>query len=312
LPTGSGVTAFAAAVGRLTDDDNSLLLLAVSGGPDSIAMLLLAKASIPDRIRAATVDHGLRKEAATEAAFVASLCSGLGIPHKTLQPDAPIGGNIQSGARAARYELLEREARATDCRWIATAHHADDQLETVLMRVARGSGVDGLSGIRAQQGRVIRPMLSFSKRELEAICDLAGVKPLHDPSNDNAAFDRVAMRQWLETAEHPFDAQRAVRSAAAFADAAAALQWAADKAFEAHVHSLGDCIEINVNGLPAELCRRLLQRVLVQIEPGNASRGDAIDRALTDLSRGKRFTLGNVLCEGGEQWSFRPAPERRQ
>jgi tRNA(Ile)-lysidine synthase len=127
--------------------------IAVSGGPDSLALLLLAHAAIPGGIAAATVDHGLRAEAAGEAAFVAALCATLGIPHATLRPGAPITGNIQSSARKARYALLEIWADQHNLDWIATAHHADDQAETLLMRLSRGAGVAGLSGVRAVNGR---------------------------------------------------------------------------------------------------------------------------------------------------------------
>jgi tRNA(Ile)-lysidine synthase len=312
LPSGDNVTAFTHAIERLTGERGRSLLLAVSGGPDSLALLLLARTAFPDHIRAATVDHGLRPEATQEAVFVERLCGDLDISHAILRPDTPISGSLQSSARRARYDLLERHAKAHGCHWIATAHHADDQLETVLMRVARGSGIDGLSAIREQQGKIIRPLLGFSKAELEALCHEAGVTPVRDPSNDDAQFDRVAMRQWLARSDHPFDPKRAVRTAAAFADAAEALEWATDTAYAAHAVAYGHTITLNPAGLPNELRRRLLLRALAHIEPENTPRGDAVDRALADLASGKRFTLGNVLCEGGKAWAFRPAPTRRQ
>jgi tRNA(Ile)-lysidine synthase len=310
LPTGDAVATFGDAISRLTGGEANILL-AVSGGPDSLAMLLLAASAMPQRIAAATVDHQLRPEAADEADFVAALCTDLGVAHQILRPDTPIVGNIQANARETRYGLLAAHAAANGCAWIATAHHADDQLETVLMRVARGSGINGLSAVRAKQGQIIRPMLGFTKRQLEGICADAGVIPVRDPSNDDDEFDRVAMRKWLAAANHPFDPARAVRSAASLAEAAEALDWMADQLFETHVTLSHDEVILNPADLPDALKRKLLLRVLQQIEPDIAPRGDAIDRTLIALAAGVRSTLGNVLCEGGAKWTFRPASPRR-
>lgn len=274
-------------------------------------MLLLAHAAMPKRIAVATVDHGLRPEAAEEAAHVAQLCQRLGIPCTVLRPTEPITGNIQSSARTARYKLLEQWADAENCTWIATAHHGDDQLETILMRLARGSGVDGLAAIRARNGRIIRPMLGFAKAELEAICAAADVEPLHDPSNDNDEYDRVAMRQWLAKADHPFDLQRVARSAAALADASAALGEMADKIAAERIHTEGETLTIDATNLPRELQRRLLWNALSRLQPAAAPRGDAIDDALEALSQGKTLTLGNILCAGGTHWTLSAAPPRR-
>lgn len=310
LPTGDAVSAWSEATHKLTRENNGRILLAVSGGPDSLAMLLLAKAAKPERICAATVDHGLRPESAVEASFVGELCASLSVPHSILRPPHPIAGNVQSGAREVRYKLLSDHADAAGCQWIATAHHADDQLETLLMRLARGSGVNGLSGVRARQGRIIRPMLGFRKAALEAICAEGGVDPVHDPSNADEQFDRVAMRQWLAGDKHPFDAMRAARSAAAMADAAVALDWMSDQLATERIHADGEALTLSPADLPIELQRRLLLRALARIEPAIAPRGDAIDRVLEELPMGKRLTIGDVLCEGGDIWRFSQAPAR--
>jgi tRNA(Ile)-lysidine synthase len=310
-PDPAKIAAFADSIERLTNGDGAPLLLAVSGGPDSLTMLLLAHASMPERVSAATVDHQLRPEAAAEAAYVAELCARLGVQHDILIPAKPITGNIQSGARIARYRLLHDQAKAVGCSWIATAHHADDQLETLLMRIIRGSGVDGMASIRGRYGRVIRPMLPFTKAQLEAVCADAGIDPVRDPSNDNKDFDRVALRQWLADNRHPFDAHRAVRTGAALADAAEALDWMTKRLADDHLQFGPLSATLSPSDLPGELRRRLLLRAIKHIEADAAPRGEAIDRALIDLAAGKRFTLGNVLCEGGERWHFRPAPPRK-
>ena len=150
------VERFAADLGALLPSD-ARLGVAVSGGPDSLALLILAAATRPGRIEAATVDHGLRTESADEAAMVAGLCEQLGVPHRTLLadwPEAPTT-NIQAEARAMRYRLLNEWAIDRGLSAVATAHHADDQAETLLMRLLRGAGIGGLSATRAK--RASRP-----------------------------------------------------------------------------------------------------------------------------------------------------------
>jgi tRNA(Ile)-lysidine synthase len=291
-------------------EETARIGVAVSGGPDSLALLLLAQACFNGRVFAATVDHQLRAEAAAEASFVAKLCAQNNIPQAILTPPKPITGNIQSSARHARYALLEKWADDNQCTYIATAHHADDQLETILMRLARGSGVDGLSGVRAINGRIVRPLLAFTKSELSQICIDAGVIPIQDPSNHDLDFDRVRMREWLATSPGPLSAISAAHSAAALSDASLALDWMTDKLASERIEQQPRHVALNPDGLPHELQRRLLLRALALIEPDTMHRGSAIDRGLDSLSQGKTITLGNVLCQGGSIWRFTPAPLR--
>ncbi len=286
-------------------------MLAVSGGPDSLAMLLLASQSAPERFSAATVDHQLRPESADEAVYVSGICTQLGVAHFTLVPTDAISGNIQSSARAVRYALLEKAADANRCSLIATAHHADDQLETLLMRLARGSGVGGMAGIRARNGRVVRPLLDFTKSKLEEICEAAAINPVRDPSNDNAEFDRVAMRQWLAQSGHRFDLQAAARTAGALADADTALDWITEQLVEQRIKRDGDRISFDTKGLPKEIQRRLLLLALQRIDPKIAPRGEAVERLMIDLKAGKTATIGDILCKGGNVWHLSPAPPRR-
>ena len=301
---------FRAALCRLDCADDRLLC-AVSGGPDSLALLLLAQQVLPGKLVAATVDHQLRAESADEAQIVAEICRNLGVPHIILTPDEKISGNLQSSARAARYALLERTADAQNCRHIATAHHADDQLETLLMRLGRGSGVDGLSGIRTRNGRVMRPLLEFTQAELIDICSSAGIQSVNDPSNANIDFDRVAMRKWLANTQHPFSAPRALRTASALADASDALLWMTDTLAEQRISKENDVITCKASGLPRELKRRLLIRCLKTLDVNLAPRGDAINRLLTDLDNARTAMIGNIKCLGGSDWQFSKAPPRR-
>lgn len=301
---------FTRAVERLGAGD-SRILLAVSGGPDSLAMLLLADAVMPDRVAVATIDHGLRPEGRAEAEYVADLCAERNLQHSILTLDRPITGNIQSSARTARYDLLHGAADQLDCAFIATAHHADDQLETLLMRLARGSGVDGMSGVRPRLGRIIRPLLEFSKSELEIICKSAGVEPVRDPSNDNAEFDRVAVRKWLADAPELFDSSRASHTASAMYDAGTALAWMAEQLVATRVSKINDEVQCDASGLPAEIQRRLALAALAMIDPELRPRGDTIVRLIEALTGGITSTVGNILCKGGAIWRFSSAPPRR-
>jgi tRNA(Ile)-lysidine synthase len=287
------------------------VLLAVSGGPDSLALLLLARAALPGRVAVATVDHGLRPESSTEAKFVASLCKITNLSHRTLTVAGPAEGNVQAWARGERYRLLEEAADAERCSLIATAHHGDDQIETLLMRLVRGAGVDGMAGVRARNGRIIRPLLGFTKAELEEICTAAGIEPVRDPSNEDSDFDRVAMRQWLAAAAHRFTPEAANRTAAAMAEAGAALDWMTGRIAEERLSQAEGAIALDPTGIPRELQRRLLLMALGAIDGDYTPPGPALDRLLTSLGLGETSTIGNILCKGGAIWRFSPAPPRR-
>lgn len=305
------VKRFSSAVRKLGQLDNPKILLAVSGGPDSLALLLLANASSPLQIVVATVDHQLRAGSSSEADYVAHLCAMRSIPHHILRPVQPISGNLQSEARKVRYALLQQTASEAGCDLIATAHHADDQLETLLMRLTRGSGVDGMSGIRPRNGNIIRPLLEFNKSELEEICDSADVAPVRDPSNDDSSFDRVAIRQWLSRGPKMLDPYRANRTASALQDASAALDWMTEHLASTHIQRFSDIIQCNAKDLPHELQRRLVLLSLRSLAPTLSLRGDTLERLIDDLANGKTTTVGNVLCKGGVTWCFSVAPPRQ-
>ena len=156
------------------------LLIAVSGGPDSTALLLMAaewaKRRGKTRIEAATVDHGLRPESADEAKSVAALCARLGVGHRILQwKGVKPTSRLQERAREARYRLLVDHAKAIGAEAVMTGHHADDQAETVLFRLLRGSGVAGLRGMDVMSARdgmtIARPLMGLKKRDLIAFAN---------------------------------------------------------------------------------------------------------------------------------------------
>ena len=181
-----------------------VVAVAVSGGPDSLALLLLAHAAFgPPRVAALTVDHRLRPEAAAEAAQVAGIAAGLGVRHATLSWDDPKpAGNLQAAARTARYALMGRWCADHGVGWLMTAHHRGDVAETLLLRLARGAGLAGLAGPRARRvlrpgGELLRPLLDVDPAALAAVVADAGLTALDDPSNHAARFDRTRARALL-------------------------------------------------------------------------------------------------------------------
>jgi tRNA(Ile)-lysidine synthase len=289
--------------------------LAVSGGGDSLAMLLLADAAFPGQVEVATVDHRLRPAAADEAAFVAALCAQRGIAHATLAVEVPKQANVSDAARQVRYAALSewRESRGLD--WIATAHHADDQLETLVMRLNRASGLAGLAGIRAINGRVIRPLLGLRRAELTEILNAAGIEPIADPSNSDDRYDRARVRKQLAESDL-LDALAVARSAALLGEAEAALNAAIDVLADGISYGT-DWAAFDPARLAPELRRRLLGRCLVHVDPGSAPRGSAVARAAAALNEGRRVSIGDALVQvaklrgGGIIWRVGRAPARR-
>lgn len=199
--------------------DQSALLLAVSGGPDSLGMLAAVARwkqlddSAP-AVHVASVDHGLRPESAEECAIVEQAAAGLGLPSAVLhwQGEKPSAG-LQEAARAARYRLLAERAGMVGAEAVMLAHHLEDQAETVLMRLVRGSGPLGLKGMAAtseRQGlRLLRPFLWVPRARLAATARAAGLRPVHDPSNDDERFTRVRLRRLMPLlAAEGLDAER--------------------------------------------------------------------------------------------------------
>lgn len=285
--------------------------VAVSGGPDSMALLNLMRLAFPDQVEAATVDHGLRAEAAEEAAMVGRWCAAQGIAHATLSPDRPITGNIQSSARSARYALLDDWRQRRSIAWVLTAHHADDQAETMLMRLNRGSGVSGLAGIRSKAGHVLRPLLGWRRAALLEHCQDAALPFVDDPSNHNPDFDRVAMRNQLQKAGW-IDPVALARSAAALQDAEEAIGYVVAQLLETHVVAAEEGWRMSaMTELPREFQRRIILHLLSQDAQMGAPRGDSLDHAIACAHAGGQASLGRWLLQGGEQWWLRLAPLRR-
>jgi tRNA(Ile)-lysidine synthase len=159
---------------------------AVSGGRDSLALLVLAVAAGCE-VRAVHVDHGLRPESAAEAKVVADAAARFGARSESVPVDVAPGPNLEARARAARYAALPPG--------VLTGHTADDQAETVLLNLLRGAGLDGLSGMgRTDQRRISRPLLRLRRAETGAVCDAVGLVPVDDPSNLDPSIRRNRVR----------------------------------------------------------------------------------------------------------------------
>jgi tRNA(Ile)-lysidine synthase len=322
LARGERFRADLAAILRRPFADGEILALAVSGGADSMAMLALGHAAFPDRVIAATVDHGMRAAAADEAAMVAAWCAGVGVPHVTLPADRVIGPNdIQAGARAMRYDLLEAWATGAGATLLATAHHADDQAETFLMRAARGSGPAGLAGIRAHRTlgsiSLIRPLLGWRRAALRALVEQAGIPFVDDPSNRDERFERVRVRQLLAT-EPLLDPIQLANAAAHAAEVDGALADLADRLWHHHATVDEDMVRIALPEVPRELRRRVARRAIVRVRSTAAIDRPVFDMAsnieslLDALEAGKSATQGGVLAAAKRGiWHFSPAPPRR-
>ncbi|HEX3423250.1 MAG TPA: tRNA lysidine(34) synthetase TilS [Sphingomicrobium sp.] len=295
--------------------------LAISGGPDSLALLLLAAEARPLRVEAATVDHALRSESRAEAEMVAQVCERLGVPHRILTAswdDKPRTA-IQERARAVRYRLLGEWARERGINALLTAHHLDDQAETFLMRLARGAGVKGLAGMRrisrVRSGAiaVVRPLLGWRHSELEAVCSAAGLEAVEDPSNEDQQFERVRMRKALGEADW-LDSAAVAESASHLAEADGALHWATDLEWQRAVSRAGGQISYKPSDAPREIRRRIIRRAIQALATEGRAlelRGRELDQVLAALRSGRRATLRGVLCVGGAEWRFGRAPARR-
>lgn len=309
-PPDAAVTRFRADLGAVIGATADVQMgIAVSGGGDSLALLLLASAALPGQIQAATIDHGLRPESVDEAAFVAAVCAKLGVPHSTFPVTIGPRGNRSANARLARYAVLDRWAKDANLDWVATGHHADDQLETMIMRLNRGSGVGGLAGIRVRHGRIIRPVLGWRRKELRDVVNACGLTAIDDPSNHDDRYDRARLRRALAGADW-LDAVAVAKSATLLAQADAALEWASTRLIAEAASPAIDLLD--PIALPPEIARRVVLQALRQVDPVIRPRGGALVRLIATLERGGTATIGGVLCASKEgRWLFSNAPPRR-
>jgi tRNA(Ile)-lysidine synthase len=304
-------------------------LLAVSGGPDSMALLALAaRWTGAPPLAAATVDHGLRADSADEARLVADAAAALGIAHRILvwAGEKPTTG-LQEAARKARHALLAAEARRLGFVNVVTAHHGDDQAETVLMRLAAGSGMAGLAAMRPRSERggiiLVRPFLALPKARLVATCAALGMPYVDDPSNADPRYGRArARRLGASLAAEGLTPERLRRLADRAARADEALAAAAEAALcRAGLRSDGGRAEVDWAALatePAEIRLRALAAILrvdVGERPQRLARLEALLAALDGaLGTGLRRSSGGniVTLSPAGRLSVEPAPPRRR
>lgn len=315
-----GAAEFARSMAALAPSDR--IAVALSGGPDSLALLFLAarwaKRKKHQRLVAFTVDHGLRPESAKEARMAARLASSLGVRHRILRwtGEKPETG-LQAAARAARYALLAEACRKEKIGDLLVAHHLDDQAETFLLRLARGSGVDGLAAMAplrdvpgAADIRLLRPLLGVARVRLAATLAKAGLTAIADPSNENERFDRVKARRILgELRALGLDARRLADTAANMARARAALEAETAALLSAHADfaptghvALDPAVllrapeDIALRAL-AELLKRVggaaypprfeaLQSLFLALKAGELARGRTLHGCKLSLERG--------------------------
>ncbi len=316
------------------------LVLAVSGGPDSIALMWLAARwrramrRGPDLV-AVTVDHALRREAAREARQVKRLAKSLGIPHRTLRwtGKKPATG-LPAAAREARYALLFKAARSAGASYILTGHTLDDQAETVLMRISRGSGIAGLSAMARETMRdgfiLARPFLNVPKSRLIATLKKARIDYVEDPTNRDLNFTRPRLRALMPAlAEEGCDARNLARLASRLMRANTALELLVDGA-ERYLALQDDAAPRPgfrteaFAALPEEIKVRLLLRAIDRVGcEGRAELGkveallSALESAAGHADSGRRILLRRTLAGAlvtltSERISVEPAPARRR
>lgn len=306
--------------------------VAVSGGADSMALALLLHGWGRDlgiAVTALTVDHGLRQGSAAEAAQVGAWLGARGLDHHILtwQHDTPVTSAVQARARDARYGLMGDWCNGHDVTHLFTAHHQDDQAETVLMRLKKGTTLFGLAAMQASRdlGGVVlaRPLLTVAKARLTATLHANGQDLVEDPSNQNQAFERVRVRQLLQTlADEGVSAERlagAARGARAVRDI---LDAAAQRLLSAHTKFQAGVVTLNQPfwDAPEVVCTRALANVLTRVGGSDYAPSPAkLDRLYAWMARSGEVsgrtpgrTLGGcwVRRKGGE-FFISPEPPRK-
>jgi len=314
-----------------------VLVLAVSGGPDSTALMLLAARwrqsfARGPTLTAVTVDHGLRPESKNEARAVAKLARKLGIAHRTLRwtGKKPSTG-LQEAARAVRYKLLAGAAKRAGAAVIVTAHTLDDQAETVLIRLTRGSGLTGLAGMRRSRAifgagkslTLLRPLLTIPKSRLIATLRAENIPFAHDPSNADPRFTRARLRGLMpKLAEEGLDARRLALLAGRMARAEEALSLLAGELYESLAKRIGHRVDLPgaelLGPLPDELALRLLGRAIDAVgDEGPVGLGKlealhyALKAAFAGKTRLRRSLAGALVTLNPPSLTIERAPPRR-
>ncbi len=289
--------------------------VAVSGGPDSMALCKLLgdwSAGKGIEVHALTVDHNLRAESGDEAAQVGAWLSNWPVRHGVLKWESPSGTAIQEEARKARYRLMGEYCQQHDIQYLFLGQHGDDQAETVLFRLSKGSGLDGLAGMQDvssydEKLTLVRPLLDVSKDVLSHFCEVENVAYVEDPSNENDDFARVRLRQSRQILEEEgLSSKRLNVTAKRLSRARKALDSIAGKAYkEATLNNDTNCIVFKIDVLlkqPEEIILRCVLKALEKFRPeaDYAPRMEKVETLLDDLMGADVFrkrTLGGVIFE---------------
>jgi tRNA(Ile)-lysidine synthase len=324
------------------------VVLAVSGGPDSIALMWLAarwrrNLARGPRLIAVTVDHGLRAEAAREARDVKRLARTLDLSHRTVRwTGAKPKTGLPAAARAARYRLLAQAARASGATHILTAHTRDDQAETLLMRMLRGSGIAGLAAMARQSERdgvlLARPFLHISKSQIVATLKKAKIGFADDPTNRDMNFTRPRLRALMPVlAAEGGDTRNLARLASRLARANAAVEVLADGAERYLALRDGEASRSRLDAsafkifdfkafaaIPEEVRVRLLQRAIDRFGHEGPSELGKVEALLSALDQAgarktgaagpklKQTLAGALISLVDGQIRIEPAPPRRR
>ena len=306
MPVAADSAALRAAIrDHFQPDPPACLGVAVSGGSDSLALLALLAAWADETgapaLHVVTVDHGLRPESGDEAAYVGQISAQMGLPHTILKWEGWDGhGNLADRARRARYDLMAQWAGAQGIHDIALGHTRDDQAETLLMRLARQAGLDGLAGMSARHRRgdliLHRPLLAHSREALRAHLRAGGIRWVEDPSNSDATYRRVQARRALNALRDVgITAEGLAQVAHHLAEARATLaQYAVEEARKITRFHSGDLVleRPALRALSPDITRRILQAGLKWVSGAEyGARGRAVDQAIAALHSGTNTTL---------------------
>ncbi|WP_347267454.1 tRNA lysidine(34) synthetase TilS [Paracoccus sp. (in: a-proteobacteria)] len=287
--------------------DLPALGIALSGGGDSTALMHLAHGWGRARLLAATVDHRLRPESGAEAAQAGAAARALGIAHEVLPWTGARRGNLMAAAREARLHLLSDWARRQGLRAVLLGHTLDDQAETLLMRLGRGAGVDGLAGMAPRRAALgidwLRPMLAVGRAELRLWLGARGIAWAEDPSNLDPGYERVRIRQALALLELPLP--QLAQTAENLGMARAALQeFAARTAEGAECRAGSLALPLAAfRAAPQEIGHRLLTAGIRHVSgaPHGPRRSPAL-RARAALAGAARLTLEGVILNARGSW----------
>ena len=299
--------------------NNNTFVVAVSGGSDSLALVSIIKNLMQEnkyKFFFAIVDHNLRKNSAAEALSVKRLLSKYDINLTILKNKKKIDKNIQKNAREIRYNLLEKFCKKKKAKSLIVAHHQDDQVETFLIRLSRGSGVEGLSSMNEittlKQGTsLIRPLLDFKKNELISITKHTFNKFFKDPSNKNRKFLRTNIRELKKNLEKKgIDIEKIVRSIKNIASTKEAINFYVERSIKKYITFKGKLTILNLEKFrqePKEIKFKIVNKIIKKTTNSYyPPRSKKVLNLIDGFQRNriKKLTLGGCIFERKNRFLF--------